>query len=490
MIFENLRRKIATSYIEKKGANYNPYFVNSLTNDFNFAKTSHVYMEYYNQVAPVGDSIAKIASTAATISLMPFATDEKEALKAIPNNPFSQIFRKPNFRQTGIDFKQEGFTHYLASGNNYIYLAGVLNSARDKVMGEPVAIYNFRPDCVTPIAGTDGYPMNYLYSYGGLQKSFKRGLIKDIQGNLIETFIEQDGYGVLMHFKEPSTNNCFSMMYGDSPLQSVELEINQYLQASIHNTNLLKNGMSARMLFTPKDGTTPPNTEQLQKIREYLANEYSGSNNSGKNLMIGVPFDVKPLDMNLKDMDFEKLMRRMRVAIYNKLNVPLPSVEGEFTSNTNMKEANLNFHDKAVLPLVDKYAEYLYNFVYTPFFKDEGAIKIGYDVSSIPALQSRAFENSLLIQKSGTVTINELREYQGLGRVDKGGDAVYIDANRVAVAGDEDFTDTIGIPARGSETPVEKDSLKKLLSSQVDFKGDKLYSDEDILKICDESRKD
>lgn len=478
MFFEKFRKKAALNHLEKKGSDYSGFVINTLTNNFVFAKTSYVYLQYYSQVAPVGDSISKITNEACNIDLLPYVTEENEAFKPLIEDDFVKKFRKPNFRQSGSDFRKEAFTHYLATGNNYVFLSGVLNSAKDKVMSDPLEIYNYRPDLVTPYAYDEGYPEKYTYSYNGLQKVFERKLIKDRNNKLLEAYVEKDGFGVLVHLKEPSTNDSFTMMIGDSPLQSVELEINQYLQASIHNANLLNNGLSARMLFSPKDGNTPPNLEQLKKVREYLAREYSGVNGN-KNLVLGLPFDVKPLDMNLKDMDFEKLMRRMRVAIYNKLNIPLPLVEGEFTSNTNMKEANLNFYDKAILPLVDKYCESYFLFIYNPFFKSNGAFKIGYEEAAIPALRSRLFENSLLMKKAGTVTINELREYQGLGRVNQGGDTIYIDANQVAVAGDENFTDTIGIPARGQdiEDDVDEDMEDDMDEVDDELEEEKALSD-------------
>jgi HK97 family phage portal protein len=347
-----------------------------------------------------------------------------------------------------------GFIHYLSTGNNYIYLSGVLNASGDKIVSAPLEVYNLRPDFIEAVAGTDGYVAQYIYSPNGSQKLFQRRTIRNRNGQRMEAFVD-DKFGVLLHFKEPSTNMMLNSLYGDSPLQNVELEINQYLSASVHNTNLLKNGMSSKMMFSPKEGTNPPNEESLTKIRNYLNQNYSGVNNAGKTLLIGVPFDVKNLDMNLKDMDFEKLMRRMRVAIYNKMNIPLPMVEGEFTSNTNMKEANLNFYDKAILPLLDKVADFHYQFIYRNFFPEEQIVKIGYNTASIVALQPRMFETVLALKKSSIATMNEMRKYVGLGKTDIGGDAVYIDGNQVAIAGDENMTDTIGVAANQVNVPSE-----------------------------------
>lgn len=480
MAFENFKRKIALNYLEKKGSAYNPLLFNFLTNDFSFGTTSGKYLEYYCQVAPVGDAINKIASETSCVALFPYAKAEKESRIALPNSPFVKTFRKPNFKQTGIDFKQEGFIHYLATGNNYIYLSGVLSADKRSVYQSPLEVYNLRPDYITPVQDMSGYPEYYLYNPNGQQKCFHKSYINNINGQLIEAYVEDEGFGVLLHWKEPSNNKLFSMLYGDSPLQNVEIEINQYLEASIHNANLLRNGLSSKMLFTPKDGSNPPNQDQLDKIRDYLKSAYSGFNNAGKNLLIGMPFDVKPLDINLKDMDFEKLMRRMRVAIYNKLNIPLPMVEGEFTSNTNMKEANLNFYDKAVLPLLAKYCEYYYCFVYSNFYREDGVFEIGFEESSIPALQPRLFETVQVLQKAKIATSNELREFVGLGRCGIGGDALYVDGNQVAVAGDENMSDTIGVPAGMVNMPDEDEENDELdEEDQETLEGDETEFEEE-----------
>lgn len=491
MLFEKFRRKLAISHIEKKDTGYNPFFLNFLTNDFTFAKNSLLYLQYYNQVAPVGDAINKIAQEAAMIETNPYVYDDKEAGKPLVNSSFSKKFKKPNAFQSGVQFRDEAAVHYMATGNNYIFLTGVLNSAKDEIIEDPVEVYNLRPDFMTIIPDADYFPLYYMYNPQGRQRMFRRKLVKTRNGKWEEMYVEENGFGVLMHFKEPSTNRVFTMLYGDSPLQNVELEIAQYLQASVHNTNLLKNGMSARMLFSFKE-TPTVSEDQLIKIKNKIETEYSGVNNAGKNMFSPIPMDAKTLDMNLKDMDFEKLMRRMRVAIYNKLNTPLPLVEGEFTSNTNMKEANLNFYDKAILPYVAKRDDFYYNFVYLPFYKDEGAFKIGFDPTSIPALQTRIFDNVLLMQKAGTVTINEMREYQGLGPTSNGGNSLFIDANKAPVAGDENLTDGIGMPARSiaqdSNDKVqmgdeEKANLRDILTKHKDIFGKRLYTDEEIKSI-------
>jgi phage portal protein BeeE/intein/homing endonuclease len=435
---------------EKKGA-YDALMIGDYYDSFSFSANPSIGLRYYSQIAPVGDAISKIASEASAIRLLPYEKSE-EGLEPEDDNPFVKKFSKPNFQQTGIDFRKEAFIHYLATGNNYIYLSGVLNATRDKIMFEPNEVFNLRPDFVTAVAGSNGYVDHYYYTSNGTYRYFTKRLIRNFNNELIEAFVD-DKLGVLVHFKEPSTNPINNCLYGDSPLQSVELEMNQYLQASIHNTNLLKNGMSSKMMFSPKEGTNPPNPEQLQKVADIISKRYSGTNNAGNTILIGMPFTAVPLDMNLKDMDFEKLMRRMRVAIYNNFNVSLPSVEGEFAAAASTKEANLYFYDKAVLPLLDKYCDFYYHFIYQNFYPQERIVKIGYDKSSIMALQVRMFESISTLKKGGVFTINEIRKYMDRPKTDVGGNAVYIDGNQVAVAGDEG--ENFGVPANGMSQGIE-----------------------------------
>jgi phage portal protein BeeE len=442
-----LQKVLSKFGYERKGS-YESLIIKDCYDSFSFANNPTIGLIYYSQIAPVGDAIGKIASEASSIRLLPYKQSE-EGLEPKEDNPFVKKFSKPNFQQTGIDFRKEAFIHYLATGNNYVYLTGVLSAReelKDKIVYEPNQVFNLRPDFVTAVAGLDGYVDHYYYSSNGIQRYFTKRLIRNFNNEWIEAFVD-DKFGVLIHFKEPSTNPINNCLYGDSPLQSVELEMNQYLQASIHNTNLLKNGMSSNMMFSPKEGTTMPTPDMLEKMRDYLRKNFSGPNNTGKTLLMGLPFTAVPLDMNLKDMDFEKLMRRMRVAIYNNFNVSLPSVEGEFAAAASTKEANLYFYDKAVLPLLDKYCDFYYHFIYQNFYPQEEIVKIGYDKSSIMALQVRMFESISTLKKSGVFTINEIRKYMDRAKTNVGGNAVYIDGNQVAVAGDEG--ENFGVAANG-----------------------------------------
>lgn len=441
---QNKTEKIATQYLEQlkqKGSFSNFLFIQGNGNIFSYINSAYQYFCYYTYVAPVGDAINKIADTCSEIKIYPYSYSDKEAFKPIVNNHFLRKLQNPNFDQTYMDFFKDAYVDYLTCGNHYLYVS--TNS-----IGEVLELYNLQPTSITIDENMYGYVQRYRYNKAdtGAEMTFQKEIVK-IKGKNYELFKERNKNGYLFHFKEPSKNPQFTRCYGDSLLQSVQLEAEQYLEASQYNTNLIINGFNAKVLLSPKDWLENTD-EQHKKLQDQLRQFYSGSNNSGNTaLMTRIPMTAQFIGYNSKDMDFKELMQRMRVAVYNKFKIPLPMIEGEYTSNANMRESDLQFYDKAILPLVNKYCERILK-VYKIFYPDDGVVKFDFEKASIPALQERMIKNCVDMAKSRAITMNEAREYIGLGRVDGGADALYVDGNSVAVAGDLDFTDTLGVPMR------------------------------------------
>jgi HK97 family phage portal protein len=436
--------KIAISYLESldmKGFANMPFFINSEGNVFSYINSAYQYFCYYSYVAPVGDAINKIANACSEVKIYPYGYSEKEAFKPMTDNDFVKKLQNPNQDQTYSDFFKEAYVDYLTCGNHYLYIS--TNS-----LGEVLELYNLQPTSISIEEDMYGHVQRYRYnkSNTGAHMIFEKQNVK-IKNKNYELFKEEKRNAYLFHFKEPSRNPQFSNCYGDSLLQSVQLEAEQYLEASQYNTNLIINGFNAKILLSPKE-ELKLSQEQHQKIQEQLKQFYSGSNNSGNTaLMPKIPMTAQFIGYNSKDMDFKELMQRTRVAVYNKFNISLPMVEGEYTSNANMKESDLQFYDKAVLPLLAKYCERALK-VYKIFYLEDGVAKFDFEKSSIPALQERMIKNMSDMAKSRMISMNEGRKYVGFGRMEGGADALYVDGNSIAVAGDLDFTDTLGVPMR------------------------------------------
>jgi HK97 family phage portal protein len=485
-MFKNIKKKIAENYIKshyaEKGISNLGSFLFSSQNIFSFANSAITYLNYYSFVAPVGDAVNKISESCSDIQFNAYLKDENGLYFIDEDNEYIKKLNKPNNSQTNYDFFKDGYIDYLVTGNNYIIVSCNFNN-------EILEIYNLSPEFITIDVNAFGHANKYRYSCNGREISFEYGDFV-INGVRHYNILKQSNANVyLFHFKEPCKNARFSKVYGDSPLQSIQLECDQYLEASQYNTNLIRCGFNPKVLLSPKEEMRN-SSAQFDKFIEQIQKFYSGSNNSGNTALLSMlPMSAQFLASNAKDMDFKELMQRMRVAIYNKFNVQLPMVEGEYTSNSNMKQSILQFYDSAILPLANKYAKRHYEMIYKIFYPKSPVVKIDYEKTSIAALQERMILNSTEMSKSRAITKNEIRKYLGLEKVKGGADALYVDGNAIAVAGDLDFIDDIKSTmreVREEKRSEKKASLKEILVKEIDFNGNRIYTDNDIDKILDD----
>jgi HK97 family phage portal protein len=468
--------KLMRPQVEEKG--FYPFLVGGLGNNFDFANTNIQWMQYYNTVAPVGDAVDKIAEKGAKIPLFLYAADKKEVEIPVYNHPFLKLLKKPNFRQTQQDFIKEALVHERATGNNFIRVMGLVDG--DKINSIPVEFYNLRPDLVLGSTNIiDGRPSYYQYTAPtGQMFTFNRRFLKDINNNLIETYIESNGFSQLYHFKNISTNLFYQgnyQIYGNSPLQSAEIQIGQYFEAAVYNYFLIKNGLSAKNIISPnvKD---PISVDQLNKLRDFITKEFSGSTNSGKTIISTLPITSSNLSINPKDMDFKALNEETMNTVYRKLNIPLPLVDANNTSLANMDTSTLMLYDDAILPALDLFCDRIFTFLFRERYKDaDQFIRFGFNESSISALQPRRMKNWEAMKKVGDTSVNERREYAGFGRVESEGcDQIFIANNVLPIGVDTNLTDTFGTDQEG------KSYLEKKLRAQKNKDGSAFYSEDEI----------
>ncbi len=448
-------------------------------NIFTFATEALKWMQYYITVAPVGDAIDKIANKACKIPLILFAPDKTEAEMPITSHPFLKLLKNPNPYQTQEQFVNEAIVHERATGNNYMRVMGLIDG--DRLSREPVEIYNLRPDLITisnDVANNS--PSYYRWTQPtGTIITFYRRLVRDVNGDIITAYIEPNGFSQLYHFKNISSNINYNyrQFYGDAPLQSCELQIGQFFEAAVYNYFLIKNGLSAKTLASPatKD---PLDVNQLEKLKTYMTQKFTGSINSGKMIVSTLPLKIDNIGVAVKDMDFKSLDERTSNAVYRKMEIPLPLVDADNTSLANMATSYLMLYDNAILPALDTFCSNLFTFILRQRYKDgRDFVKFGYNESSIGALQPRIAENLKLFKESGDTTVNERRELLGLSRVDSElCDQIFISNNLVPIGKDTNLTDTIGIEQQDDR----KKQMEILLRKQKKPDGTPFYSEKEL----------
>lgn len=480
-LFSN-KSSSAVEAVETKAAGsfYGALFAPYQNNFFSFATTNVKWMQYYATVAPVGDAVNKVADKASNIPLLLFAPDSSEAEMPVTEHPFLKLLNRPNQYQTKQQFVKEAIVHDRACGNNYLRVVGGISADKSRFVSEPVEMYNLRPDYITSISPDqkDGRALYYQYTEpnGGV-RTFTRREMRAVNGKLFDAYVDENGSSQLYVFKNISSRrlNGYYNLYGDSPLQAAELQIEQFFEAAVYNYCLIVNGLSARKLIS-LDSKEIFTQSQKDSLKKFIDENFSGAVNSGKTLVSPIPLKVEDLQVALKDMDFKSLNSNATEAIYRALNIPLPLINNEHTSMNNMDVSTLMFFDDGVLPPLENFCNNLFSFPFTYRYQDaEEFLSLGYNESSINALQVRLSQTIKVYKESGVCTINELREKLALSRVD-GADDIYMPGNLVPVGKDTNLRDTIGQDAPGSSD--KKKQLEKFMVESKSADGKPLYSEE------------
>lgn len=449
--------------------------------DFSYVYSLGGYMDYYQSIAPLADAIDKVASPASCIRPYAFINN---VVSQVDENNFLKWLRYPNQTQTGIKFRKEGFEHYLITGNNFIEVAYEIEKSGKKV----ISYKNLNPRYITVKLDNNNEVEYYEYHKASLPaKRYEKQLDSTnfkINSNRFRYKSGKTYYDLVVW--QDSVFNTYNGKdfpingLGKSKLQSLQDEMLLYQDGNKSNKATFKNSLTAKKMLVIDLAKLPAGTtqEQMQEYKKKLVDEYSGSQNSGKTVI--TTLDVKPVDLQnpfmARDLEFNIGLRRLRVAFYNAYNIPLPLVEGEFTSNSNMKESNLNLYDSAVLPLLEDYFEFVYVYLIKDFDDKTKIESINYIGSEIPAIAMREAELVNQLSNANIVTKNELRQRIGLGAI-TGLNAVYVDGNQAPIGEDTNTGDTIGAPLS---------QVKELVFEDIDdYEIELLESEEKALSDID-----
>jgi HK97 family phage portal protein len=261
-----------------------------------------------------------------------------------------------------------------------------------------------------------------------------------------------------------------------SNLTPIFYEIEQYIEASIHNTSLLRRGARVSGALQSDNNLTD---EQFMRLQEQVNNFYSGSDNAGRPLLLEAGMNFTEMSMNNKDMDFLELKKNVTYMIYNALKIPLPLISPEHSTLSNMEIAKLNLYDNAILPIARRIYTELSIFLLPRYRKDNELTRyrLSYSPGEITALEPRRNDELNKLNELGILTINELRAKIGYEPLE-GGDNVLSRFNQTTVATDQYTEDQPERPVpRNQKEFIE--SLKKHRNE----KGVRIYSDNFIDRL-------
>ena len=218
-----------------------------------------------------------------------------------------------------------------------------------------------------------------------------------------------------MHLKNYHPTNT---QKGLSAIASASGAINLYAKIMDWNKSLLKNATRPSGALVFQNGNGYLSDEQFERLQKQFYDNFSGSSNSGKPLIL--EGGLKWQDTNHAEK-FEKFIELKDSAardIAIAFNVP-PQLLGLRGDNTysNMQEARLALWEENIIPLLDKYADALSSWL-SYWYKED--LLVDFDKDSISALSERREKIWTKISSANFMTLNEKRIQVGLPQLKNG----------------------------------------------------------------------
>ena len=353
--------------------------------------------EGYGRNAIVHRAVRLIAEGVGAVSFVLY-----EGAAELTEHPLLDLMARPNPRQDGASFMESVASYLMLAGNAYVEAVGV----GDTNVRE---LYALRPDRIKVVPGPDGWPQGFDYTVNGQSVRFD------------QTPGSSPG---VTNFQPPILQlalfNPLDDYYGMSPLEAAAVAVDTHNAAARWNKALLDNAArpSGALVYDGADGAVMSDA-QFERLKKELADNYQGTLNAGRPLLLEGGLDWKAMSLSPKDMDFMEAKHAAAREIALAFGVPpmLLAIPGDNTYS-NYQEANRVFWRQTVLPLANRIGAALTQWL-APSFGDGLALAV--DADRIEALSADRAALWDRVSKAAFLTVNEKRAGTGYGAV-SGGD--------------------------------------------------------------------
>ncbi|MEQ9518789.1 MAG: phage portal protein [Parvibaculum sp.] len=336
--------------------------------------------EGYEQNPVAFRAIRMVAEAAASI---PWLLYERDA--ELTEHPLLTLLRAPNPMESGVSLMEACYGHMQVSGNAYLEAVEAGNTTRE--------LYVLRPDRMKIVTGATGWPDGYEYS---------------VNGRTIR-FVEEGSRPVL-HLKafHPTDDH-----YGFSPMEAAARAIDVHNAANGWNKSLLDNAArpSGALIYKGVNGDASLTDGQFQRLKQELSDNYSGSANAGRPLLLEGGLEWQQMGLAPRDLDFNEAKNSAAREIALAFGVPpmLLGIPGDNTFS-NYREANLSFWRQTVVPLVTKTSASLTQWL-APRFGDD--LRLGFDLDAVPALNAE--REQLWARVSAATFLSDVEKRDAVG---------------------------------------------------------------------------
>jgi len=323
-------------------------------------------------------------------------TEEKGKPKEITEHPFLDLIYSVNPLYTGTDLWHATIVFLGLTGNAYWYMPHT-------PLGIPGEIWILQSQKVKVIPSRK--TLIAAYQYGSSTDKVN--------------FAPEE----ITHFKYP---NPVDPLYGKSPLQAAAEAQDSYEEMQTSRWRGFKQSVRPDTVATPKNNLTQ---DQLDRLSAQVNQNYGGSENAGKMLILPYPFEsIKPFMVAPREMDYLRSARLTREEVLGIYGVP-PSIAG-IVENVNRAVAEAQeyvFSKYTVAPLLTMLAARITQDILNRFYDDR--LYCEFD-NPVPVDEERIAKiNSIYVDV--VKTRDEIR--RELNLEPKGANELYTDMNKIPI---------------------------------------------------------
>jgi HK97 family phage portal protein len=369
----------------------------------------------YRSVNMIADAVASVVWTL-------FRGDTE-----ITESPILDLIKNPNPMQSGKQYMRAKVGFLMIAGNGY--------EEKVEVGGRIAELYQLRPDRMTVVPGTNGFPICYEY---------KAGL------KTVKFLLDEVGAGEVRQLKLFNPLNDF---YGMSPIEAGSYAIDQHNLSMSWMQSLLQN--SARPSGALKtSGEQPLSDEQFHRLKTQLEDQHQGAANGGRPMLLEGGLEWQQMGMSPSDMGIIETKYSAARDVALAFGVP-PQLLGIPGDNTyaNYAEARLAFWEDTVIPLVNMIGE-----DWNASIAEDGA-ELKPDLDKIPAIADKRMTLWTMADQATDLTINERRELKGFQKI-QGGDVLLVGLGLMPLA---DASTGLGI----GETDIDAKAAAHIMGYDV-----------------------
>jgi HK97 family phage portal protein len=344
--------------------------------------------EGYVKNAIVHRAVRLVAENAASVVFLLY-----EGAVAHDKHPLLDLMARPNPRQDGATLLEALYSHLLLAGNAYVEAVALDGAVRE--------LYALRPDRMRLVPGADGWPEAYDYSVGGTTLRFQQNAAPVPPILHLAVFHPLDDH------------------YGLAPLEAAAMAVDTHNAAAKWNKALLDNAArpSGALVYSGPEGSVLSDN-QFERLKRELQENFEGTVNAGRPLLLEGGLDWKPLSLTPKDMDFLQAKHTAAREIALSFGVPpmLLGIPGDNTYS-NYQEANRAFWRQTVLPQAARLGAALTQWL-SPVFGGELRLEVDTDrIDTLTADRTALWER---VSNAPFLTLNEKRALTGFAPIEGG----------------------------------------------------------------------